>query len=245
MEKNQPNYYAIIPINILCNNSLMSQSAKIYGLISSLCNEKGYCWATNQYFADKFNVSETSISKWIADLKDHKYITIVYRKRGFEITERFIYLANIVSDEEKLNGPDEDLFSGSDEEKLKENIKENNKDNTLPYAEKATGKNIPFEFNDCRKYFYKLYIKNLHRKPRWGAAEANLLKADLKKFDGVPGLMQSPGTILKLAMEVWIYNESDNPWLIDRARKSGYTYNAFHVHLDAILEYMRRVAEDR
>jgi biotin operon repressor len=234
MQENNPNYYAIIPANVRYCKKLKANAKLLYGEISALCNAKGYCWATNEYFAELYGMSSTTISRLINQLKEEGFVKIEYEKRGFEVVQRTIWLTDGCQNSQPTVDQND-----------KENNTLNNTINILPSAKKATGKSVPVEFNECRKHFYKLYITNLHRKPKWGAVEAKLLKADLKKFEGIPGLTQSPGTILKLAMEVWIYNEADNQWLVDRAVKSGYIYTAFHTHLDAILEYMRRVAEEK
>ena len=58
-------YYAIIPANVRYDKDLPANAKLLYGEITALCNEKGICWATNDYFAKLYDVSKTSISKWI------------------------------------------------------------------------------------------------------------------------------------------------------------------------------------
>ena len=67
-------------------------------IISSLCAEKGHCWATNEYFAKLFNVSEVTISRKIKKLENKKYITIEYEKRGCEVKKRTIRLTKLIID---------------------------------------------------------------------------------------------------------------------------------------------------
>lgn len=61
-------YYAVIPASVRYDENLSPNAKLLYGEITSLCNEKGYCWATNEYFAKLYKVSTKSITRWICDL---------------------------------------------------------------------------------------------------------------------------------------------------------------------------------
>ena len=99
-------YYAIIPASVRYDKSLTPNAKLLYGEITALCNEKGYCWAGNDYFASLYDVSKTSISKWISALRDSGYINIQleYAEGTKQILHRYIRL---VKDpiEDKLNTP--------------------------------------------------------------------------------------------------------------------------------------------
>lgn len=70
-------------------------------IISSLCAEKGYCFATNKYLADLFNITEVSLSNKIKKLEKKGYISIEYERRGCEVISRRIRLKNILIDDYK------------------------------------------------------------------------------------------------------------------------------------------------
>lgn len=67
-------------------------------IISSLCAEKGYCYASNEYLSKLFNTTETTITRKLRKLKEKNYITVEYKKRGSEIIERNIRLTKMYVD---------------------------------------------------------------------------------------------------------------------------------------------------
>ena len=68
-------------------------------IISSLTAEKGFCYASNEYFAKLFNVELETISRKLKKLEKKKYITIDYKKRGCQVTQREIRLTKISIDD--------------------------------------------------------------------------------------------------------------------------------------------------
>ena len=108
-------YYAIIPANVRYDSKLKDKAKLLYGEITALCNEKGYCWATNEYFASLYGVSKTTISLLIKNLIESGYVNsqIIYKEGTKEILYRYL---SIVNDpiKENLNTP------------IKENLKDNN-----------------------------------------------------------------------------------------------------------------------
>lgn len=90
----QKSYYAIIPANVRYDKELTANAKLLYGEITALCNEKGYCWATNSYFSELYGVSNKSISRWINQLteKGHIHSVMFYKKSSKEVDQRRIYL---------------------------------------------------------------------------------------------------------------------------------------------------------
>ncbi len=95
-KKEQPNYYAIIPATVRYDTNLKSAEKLLYGEITSLANKNGYCYAQNKYFADLYNVTAVSISRWISHLQQLGYIkTEIIRNENKEIISRNIYIVDI------------------------------------------------------------------------------------------------------------------------------------------------------
>ena len=68
-------YYAVIPAIVRYDNNVVPSAKLLYGEITALCNEKGYCWATNDYFSKLYSVSKRTISIWIKSLCNAGYIS--------------------------------------------------------------------------------------------------------------------------------------------------------------------------
>lgn len=71
---NQPSYYAIIPAIVRYCKDIPMGAKLLYGEITSLSNEKGYCWAKNSYFEELYQVNKQTIIRWINELIEHKFI---------------------------------------------------------------------------------------------------------------------------------------------------------------------------
>ncbi len=90
----QKSYYAIIPANIRYDSNLPPNAKLLYGEITALCNEKGYCWASDSYFAELYKVNKSTVQRWFKQLEDGGYIsrTVVYEEGTLKIKYRYTYL---------------------------------------------------------------------------------------------------------------------------------------------------------
>ena len=103
----KPNYYAVIPADVRYDENLKDKAKLLYGEISALSNQYGYCYASNKYFANLYKVSTTTISTLIKNLIDCGYIEsdYLYKNGTKEIDKRYLK-----------------KFKGG----IKENLKDNN-----------------------------------------------------------------------------------------------------------------------
>lgn len=92
MEEQQKAYYAIIPANVRYDKDLAPNAKLLYGEITALCNEKGYCWASNQYFAELYGVSVLSVKRWVNSLvtKGYVYRRLTYKPNSKEVDKRIL-----------------------------------------------------------------------------------------------------------------------------------------------------------
>ena len=99
MEQKQqhPNYYAIIPADVRYDADLPPLAKLLYGELTALCDSRGFCWASNRYFADLFKVTENTIQNHIGSLVKRWYIRReVVRDERNTVIERRIYAGTFV-----------------------------------------------------------------------------------------------------------------------------------------------------
>lgn len=94
MKEQQKAYYAIIPAEVRYDKDLPPNAKLLYGEITALCNDKGYCWATNQYFADLYHSSISAVQKWVSALVKKGYINLelVYKEGTKQVLHRKLYI---------------------------------------------------------------------------------------------------------------------------------------------------------
>lgn len=123
-------YYAVIPASVRYDENLPANAKLLYGEITALCNEKGYCWATNMYFAELYDVTKKTVSRWISSLEKGGYIKtkLIYKEKSKEVKERRIYIHDTPLDktiptygQKKGGGMDKNVTTPMDK-----NVKENN-----------------------------------------------------------------------------------------------------------------------
>lgn len=108
-------YYAIIPANVRYDESLTPNAKLLYGEITALCNQEGYCWAKNSYFANLYDVKKETISRWVSDLVKRGYIKtqIIYKDGTKEIKDRYVFLNHGGIDEIVMTPTDEKVKGNS------------------------------------------------------------------------------------------------------------------------------------
>jgi hypothetical protein len=111
--ENKPNYYANIPANVRYDKNLCPSAKLLYGEITALCNAEGYCWATNSYFMEIYEVTKRSVQLWLSQLEKKGYIRVVIIDQGHNSSSRRIYLN--FTGEENYTGGRKNVHEGHDE----------------------------------------------------------------------------------------------------------------------------------
>lgn len=155
----KPAFYAIIPADVRYDKSLKPNAKLLYGEITALCNERGYCWAGNEYFARLYSVSIKTISAWISQLVESKYLhrEIVYKPNSKEIDSRILRLPTPYPLSSKNRTPYPSK-NGEGDSNQKEDEAKDNTENDL-----STKKRIPHpkktEVNITSEYLHEVFNK--------------------------------------------------------------------------------------
>lgn len=75
MEEN-PNYWGILPADVRYSKNLRPSEKVLFTELSALTNDKGYCWASNGYFAKLYGVGKQTVSLWFSHLQKEGFIRI-------------------------------------------------------------------------------------------------------------------------------------------------------------------------
>lgn len=87
-ENTTPSYYIVIPANVRYDKNLSFLEKFLYGEIDVLSREKGYCYATNRYFAELYGYCPQQISTAINHLNKYGFIKITNELRPDGSTQR-------------------------------------------------------------------------------------------------------------------------------------------------------------
>lgn len=152
------NGFCMIPNVVLYDNDLSDKQKLLYWTISSLCAEKWYCRASNDYIWELLWVNKWTISKNIAVLEKKWYINITLDSNY----KRYIELNSIVenhNDCEKSQGGLWKITRGDSQKSQDINI--NDKDNNI-----IINNNTEFENSELLENNNSLSINNLDLKEK-------------------------------------------------------------------------------
>lgn len=125
-------------------------------MITSLSCKEGFCFATNNYFAEELDVHPKTVSSWISDLRDKNFIKVeLVRKDNKQIIQRKIYINDVPY---PLNNG---YMYGS---KNGQAIHQNMEDNNIKYNNKINNKEkkkYSFGYENQREYT-KEFLESLY-----------------------------------------------------------------------------------
>ena len=124
MDDVRPGYYAVIPADVRYDDRIPANAKLLYGEISALIGSDGFCFASNQYFADIYGLTPVTVARLVSKLEDAGYIKRELEKdKTGQVVRRKIYLSVSVPDVQPLNN-----FDNTPQQNCGEGINKNVKD---------------------------------------------------------------------------------------------------------------------
>lgn len=165
-DKIKPNYWSITPATVRYDKRLPGNVKQLYGEISALTNKDGYCWASNKYFAELYEVHKDTISEWVSILKKYGYIEVVVVDNFY----RKIFIKELIRN---AGGIGENTEGGTvktprgDRQKHLHNNKVNNKDNINNIVTGKAGHEVSpkKEKKQPQKIEWKSYLGDMKQNP--------------------------------------------------------------------------------
>lgn len=170
MDETRPGYYAIIPADVRYDDRIPANAKLLYGEISALIGAEGFCFATNQYFADLYGVTVETIARLLTKLEGAGHIhRVIEKDQSGQIVSRKLYLKVSMPDgwgiDKKINTPRQKNQEGIDKK-----INNTNTSNTIKEKNK---KEKPQQLTD--EELRPLVVSGINglAQENWGAAVKN------------------------------------------------------------------------
>lgn len=139
----RPGYYAVIPATVRYDDRLAANAKLLYGEISALVGKEGFCFASNEYFAQLYGCTGVSIARLMTALEKAGYIRRQMERDGSgQVLRRKIMLVLSAADGQPLNNivntPYQFCGEGGNKNVKENNTGINNKKENI--KEKVSGK---------------------------------------------------------------------------------------------------------
>lgn len=138
----KPAFWAVLPAAVRYDGELPPNAKLLYAEISALTDQRGYCYASNEYFMRLYGLGERTIRRLLSELQRRGFVTIADGDGGKD--RRKIYAGiNPLSGNPAKNGREPGQnFPGNPAKNGPHNKKENKKENNPPIAP-GGGESVP------------------------------------------------------------------------------------------------------
>lgn len=100
-----PGFWSVIPATVMFDTELRANEKLLYGIISAMANQKGYCYTTNATLGKWLDANPDTVSKWVRHLSRRGHITVHIDPEGDNADRRRIYLSVRCDIPEEPGGP--------------------------------------------------------------------------------------------------------------------------------------------
>jgi hypothetical protein len=159
------NFYAVITADVLYDKNLSIRQKLLIALINNLSNEKGYCWASNAFFAEILAVEERTIQRDISELEEKHILNRVInvKPNGDFDFRALVYIGGGMT--QQSPPPDSHVTTPPDTGVtiITKSINNNNNINTSSFLQFWEGYNKKVERKDCENIWSKISQVNISK----------------------------------------------------------------------------------
>ena len=133
-KEHRPSYWAVLPAQVRYDPELPASAKILYAEISSLTDQRGYCYATNEYFMQLYGCADRTIQRLLRALEAGNYIRIQDGNGGAGRRKIYAGINPVAQNPDKNVGVTPTKMSGPPDKNVTQNKKENRKENNPPKA---------------------------------------------------------------------------------------------------------------
>ena len=138
----KPAFWAVLPAAVRYDEELPPNAKLLYAEISALTDQRGYCYASNEYFMRLYSLGERTIRRLLSELQRRGYVTIADGDGGKDRRKIYAGINPLLSNPAKNGRVPGQNFPGNPAKNGPHNKRENKKENNPPKAPKG-GKSVP------------------------------------------------------------------------------------------------------
>jgi hypothetical protein len=156
----KPGYWAVLPAAVRYDPQLPPSAKILYAEISALTDQRGFCFASNDYFQKLFQISDRTLQRLFKSLQKNGYIRIQDGDGGAGRRKIYAGINPLAENPDKNVGVTPTKMSGSNNN----SIENNNPPTSPPGGERAkTPKKEPSWKPKRFAGFWNFYPKSAHK----------------------------------------------------------------------------------
>ena len=135
----KPAFWAVLPAAVRYDEELPPNAKLLYAEISSLTDQRGYCFASNEYFMQLYGLGERTIRRLLSELQRRGYVAIADGDGGKDRRKIYAGINPLLQNPAKNGREPGQNFPGNPAKNGPHNKKENKKENNPPKAPQGAG----------------------------------------------------------------------------------------------------------
>ena len=194
-ELERPGFWAVLPAAVRYDQDLPPMARLLYAEISALSDQRGYCFAPNEYFLKLYGMADRTLQRQLKSLETGGYIRIENGDGGAGRRRIYAGINPLAQNPDKNVGDPRQKCRGNPVKNVGENNIENNLEEHNPLKPPKGGEGEIYD-QEAFEALWKLYPKKKDKAK--AIKEWNKLKADRKLMRKMSAALR-----VQMASEEW------------------------------------------